>query len=107
MSVLRSMGELQVRPDGTSMVSAKVHLDGSTWMQCCTYPDRSPILSVVSGPVEVSVGIPDWEHVTAEDVAMARQLAAMVAKFAVELERLAAGTGEGKQDTSKPSGQAA
>ena len=61
--------------------------DGNAWLQCSTYPDRSPVLSITSGPIDVSVGVPDCGHVTAEDVARARQLAATVADFVADLER--------------------
>jgi hypothetical protein len=84
-----------------------VHLDGGAWIQCCTYPDRAPVLAIDSGSVEVSVGARDFEHVTAEDVALARQLAATVAEFVAELERCAAGTGEAGPGTDQPAGRAA
>ena len=89
MTALKSCGELRVRAGGSTEVRASVHLDGDTWMQCCTYPDRSPVLSISSGPVDVSVGVPDCGHVTAEDVARARQLVATVAEFVADLERCA------------------
>jgi hypothetical protein len=89
MSELRSSGELKVRSDGTTCLRASVHLDGGMWIQCCTYPDRAPVLAIDSGPVEVSVGALDFAHVTAEDVAQARRLAATVAEFVAELERRA------------------
>lgn len=98
MTALRSSGELKICDDGTTGLRASVHLDGGTWIQCCTYPDRSPVLSIESGPVRVAVGIPDCEQVTAEDVSAARRLAATVAEFVADLERFAAGTGESEQE---------
>jgi hypothetical protein len=89
MTALKSSGELKVRADGSTEVRASVYLDGGAWIQCSTYPDRAPVLSITSGPVDVSVGVPDCQHVTAEDVARARQLAAAVAEFVADLERCA------------------
>jgi hypothetical protein len=89
MTALKSSGELKVRANGSTEVRASVHLDGDAWLQCSTYPDRSPVLSISSGPVEVAVGVPDCSHVTAEDVTRARQLAAKVAEFVADLARCA------------------
>ena len=90
MTALKSSGELKIRADGSTEVRASVHLDGNAWLQCSTYPDRAPVLSITSGPVDVAVGVPDFCHVTAEDVARARQLADKVAEFVEDLERCAA-----------------
>ena len=89
MTALKSSGELKVRADGSAALRASVHLDGDAWLQCSTYPDRAPVLSITSGPVDVAVGVPDFHRVTAEDVTRARQLAAKVAEFVADLERCA------------------
>jgi len=98
MTALKSSGELRVGADGSASVRASVYLDGNEWLQCSTYPDRSPVLSISSGPVDVSVGVPDCGHVTAEDVARARQLAATVAEFVADLERCAVIDGQAPDD---------
>ena len=40
--------------------------------------------------VRMTVSVPDPAHVTAQDVALARELAEAVARYVAELERLAA-----------------
>ena len=107
MTALKSAGELRVRPDGSTEMHVSVHLDGGAWLQCSTYPDRSPVLSITSGPVDVSVGVPDCDHVTAQDVALARQLAATVAEFVADLERCAAMPDQAPAEPGEPSGRAA
>ena len=62
------------------------------------YDDSAPVLQVTDAHVRLSVSVPDPDHVTAQDVALARELAEAVARYVAELERLAADT----QDTPGP-----
>ena len=89
-------------PDGPAGVDAGLHLSGSSFIYCHTYPDDSPILSVHDRHVSVSVTVPDRHKITPEDLATARKLAAAVAAYIAELEtRIAA------QDTAADEGEAA
>jgi hypothetical protein len=81
-----SPSDVHVRfsPDGPAGVDAGLHLSGSSFIYCHTYPDGPPILSV-------RVTVPDSGRVTPEDLDIARRLADAVAAYIAELEaRMAA-----------------
>jgi len=79
-------------PDGPAGVDAGLHLSGSSFIYCHTYPDNPPILSVRDRHVSVTVTVPDRHNkVTQEDLDSARRLAGAVAAYIAELEtRMAA-----------------
>ncbi len=84
---------------GIASVDASLRMTGSSYIQCCTYPDRPAILAVYDGHVAVSVTVPHPGQVTAEDLDTARRLAAAVTAYLADLEhrakeqdRAAAGT---------------
>ncbi len=73
---------------GGSFSSAGLHV-GTDWhVQCSTYPDRTPILSVDAGHHAISVCIAGRTVISAEAVAFARELAHEAGRFAAECERL-------------------
>ena len=78
---------LTIRADGLAGVDATVRLTPGSFIRCCSYP---PILAVADGPVHLAVTVPDPEHVTADDLAAARDLAEAVARYMTELEHHAA-----------------
>jgi hypothetical protein len=84
-----STATISVRSDGTTGVDASLRLTGRSYILCCTYADRSPILSVSDAQVSVSVSAPDAETVTPEDLATARRLADAVTRYITELEHRA------------------
>jgi hypothetical protein len=81
-----SSAHLALRPDGSMQVDSSLRLSGSSHVLCCTYPDRPPILALDDAHVHVSVTVPDPEHVTADDLAIARDLASAVSRYVTELE---------------------
>jgi hypothetical protein len=73
---------------GGSFGCVSMHV-GTDWnVQCHTYEDTTPILSVGTGDSGVSVSIASRTQITAEAVAFARGLACQAAKFAADCERL-------------------
>jgi hypothetical protein len=84
-----STATLSVRSDGTAEVDANLRLSGRSYILCCTYADRPPILSVRDARVDVSITVPDAETVTPEDLAAARRLADAVTRYVTELEHRA------------------
>jgi hypothetical protein len=89
-------------PDGPAGVDAGLHLSGSSFIYCHTYPDNPPILSVRDRHVSVRVTVPDSARVRSEDLDIARRLADAVAAYISELEhRMAA------QDPAADEGEAA
>jgi hypothetical protein len=101
---MTATSEVRFSADGSAKVKSYVRLTGSTWIQCCTYDDHAPILTIQDGPAEITITNPGKGEVTEEDVRFGRMLADAVTRYATELERLAAGTGEAGHE---PSGQAA
>ena len=83
----QSTGSIAFRPDGTGEVDASLRLTGSSYILCCTYDDRPPILAVRDARVSVSVSVPDADAVTPDDLATARRLADAVTRYVAELER--------------------
>ncbi len=60
------------------------------------YPQRSPVLGLVFGGVQVLVTTSAADHVTAEDVEFARVLAREAASFARSVERMFHGLPDGR-----------
>jgi hypothetical protein len=101
---MTATSEIRFSADGAAKVQSYVRLTGSTWIRCCTYDDHAPILTIQDGPAEITITNPGKGEVTEEDVRLGHMLAEAVARYAAELERLAASTGEAGHE---PSGQAA
>lgn len=67
--------------------------DGRTRVDCATYPDNAPILTMGSYPGgHLSVYVGNRGHLTDGDVEFARALAAAAEAFRIECERLHAAT---------------
>ena len=77
-------------PDGAATVQSYVRLTASTYVQCCTYDDAAPILTIRDGAADITITNPGRGEVTEDDVTFGRQLAEAVNRYAAELERLAA-----------------
>jgi hypothetical protein len=89
--VITSDVYVRFSPDGPAGVDAGLHLSGSSFIYCRTYPDGPPILSVRDRHVSVRVTVPDAARVTPQDLDTARRLADAVAAYIAELEaRMAA-----------------
>ena len=91
---------------GMTGVDAFVRLTGGSHIQCCVYDDIAPILAVKDAHVDISITVPGRDQVTADDLTMARLLAAAAGQYAAELEKLAARDQATSADPD-PAGQAA
>jgi hypothetical protein len=100
--VITSDAYIRFSPDGPAGVDASLHLSGSSFIYCHTYPDGPPILSVRDRHVSVRVTVPDSARVTPEDLDIARRLADAVTAYIAELE-----TRMATQDTAADEGEAA
>ena len=76
--------------NGTAAVQSYVRLTASTHIQCCTYEDAAPILSIRDGAADITITNPGQGEVTEDDVRFGRLLAEAVTRYAAELDRLAA-----------------
>jgi hypothetical protein len=93
-------------PDGSTTVQSYVRLTASTHIQCSTYDDAAPILSIHDGAADITITNPGKGEVTDDDVAFGRQLADAVTRYAAELATIAARTRPAATG-SDPAGQAA
>ena len=93
--------------DGQAEVQSYVRLTASTYIQCCTYDDAAPILSIRDGQVDITITNPGRGEVTEDDVTFGRKLAKAVTGYAAELEKLAAKNRALAADPDEPGGQAA
>jgi hypothetical protein len=107
MSELASGAHVQFGPDHMPEVKASVRLRASSSMYCHTYPDSAPVVSISDAPVEVLISVPDPDRVTGQDVECARQLAGLLARYAAELEALAAARRDTEPGRDYTAGQAA
>jgi hypothetical protein len=96
MTALSSAAYVRFGPDGMAEVDASARLGSGSRIYCHLYDDAAPALSVIDAHVRMSISVPDPDCVTAQDVALARELAEAVARYVAELDRLAAVT----QDTA-------
>ena len=85
-----------------SFGSVNAHAGQGARVDCYTYEQTTPILSVYAGRLSVSISIADRTVIPAHAVAFARELAAQAAVFAAECERLHAA-----QQGQAPNGEAA
>ncbi len=76
--------------NGEAKVQSYVRLTASTYIRCCTYEDAAPILTIQDGAADITITNPGRGEVTQEDVRFGRLLAEVVARYAAELEKLAA-----------------
>ena len=93
--------------DGAAKVQSYVRLTDSTYIHCCAYQDAAPILTIQDGAADITITNPGRGEVTEDDVAFGRLLAEAVARYAAELEKLAARTPVTAADPDEPGGQAA
>ena len=89
---MSATAEVRFGPDGQVTVQSYVRLTASTHIQCCTYDDAAPILAIRDGPADIVITNPGRGEVTGDDVAFGRQLAEAAARYAAELEQIAART---------------
>ena len=93
--------------DDPATVQSYVRLTASTHIQCSTYDDAAPILSIHDGQVDIAITNPGRGEVTADDVTFGRALAEAVTRYAAELEQLAARNRAAAADPDDTGGQAA
>ena len=79
--------------EGGATVHSYIRLTASTHIQCCTYDETAPILTIRDGVADITITNPGKGEVTEEDVALGRLLAQAAAIFAAELDNLAARNG--------------
>ena len=103
---MTATSEVRFGADGTAKVRSYVRLTASTWIQCCTYTDAAPILTIQDGPADITITSPGRGEVTQDDVRFGRALAEAVNRYAAELEKLAATNGMASAG-GEPSGRAA
>jgi len=83
---LPTVANIRFRPDGVAGVDASLRISSHTYLRCHIYDDIAPILAVDDHHMQVSITVPDPEHVTAEDLDTARCLAKAVAEYIAGLE---------------------
>ena len=76
--------------NGEAKVQSYVRLTASTYINCHTYEDAAPILTIQDGAADITITHPGRGEVTDEDVRFGRLLAEAVNRYAAELEKLAA-----------------
>ena len=91
---------------GQATVQSYVRLTTSTHIQCSTYDDAAPILSIHDGAADITITNPGKGEVTDDDVAFGRQLADAASRYAAELVTIAARNRPAAAG-SDPAGQAA
>jgi hypothetical protein len=85
--MIPSTAYIKFWPGGSGEVDASLHPTGKSSIDCHTYDDRPAILSIRDAHISVTITVPDSGTVTAEDLATARRLAAVVASYIADLER--------------------
>ena len=98
---------VQFATGGVVEVQSSLRLTGDSYVNCFTYDDQAPILSVSDAHVTVSITVPDTSQVTADDLTWARLLAKAVTRYVTELEQFAVASRERPSGPGAPSGQAA
>jgi len=102
---MTASAEVRFGPDGQTTVHCYVRLTVSTHVQCCTYDDAAPILSIHDGAADITITNPGKGEVTEDDVRFGRQLAEAVARYAAELEKIAARNRPGAANAEAGPGQ--
>ena len=75
---------------GQATVQSYIRLTASTHIQCSTYDDAEPILSIHDGAADITITNPGKGEVTEDDVMFGRQLADAVTRYAAEVATIAA-----------------
>jgi hypothetical protein len=103
---MSATAEIRFGEHGQATVKSYVRLTASTHIQCCTYDDAAPILTIWDGAADITITNPGRGEATEDDVAFGRQLADAAARYAAELEKITAKNrpAEGAPDSA---GQAA
>jgi hypothetical protein len=83
-----------------SFGSVTLHAGEGAHVDCNTYEQTTPILTVEAGRLSVSISIADRTVIPAHAVAFARELASQAAAFAAECERLHAAQSEVPDETT-------
>jgi hypothetical protein len=86
---------LSAHPGEPVQVGVALHLDERAWIVTCGAGKARPHLAVRLGDVAVSICPASPGNVTEDDARIARRLADEAAKYAAEIERLAAADGPG------------
>ena len=87
---MTATSEVRFGADGKVTVPSYVRLTASTYVHCSTYQDAAPILTIRDGPADITITNPGRGEVTGDDMRFGRALAAAVACYVAELERVAA-----------------
>jgi hypothetical protein len=95
--MIPSTGYVKFWPDGRAHVDASLRLTGQSHIQCCTYDDRPPILSVSDAHVSVSISVTDPGAVTAGDLSAARRLGDAITAYIAELQQHIPAFSEGRE----------
>jgi hypothetical protein len=103
---MSATAEIRFGEDGQATVKPYVRLTASTHIQCCTYEDAAPILTIWDSPADITITNPGRGEVTRQDVISGRLLAEAVNRYVAELERLAP-PARPAADPDQPDGQAA
>jgi hypothetical protein len=103
---MTATAEVRFGPDGQATVQSYLRLTASTHIQCCTYADAAPILTIHDGAADITITNPGKGEVTDDDVRFGRQLADAVTRYADELAAIAART-RPAATAPDPAGQAA
>jgi hypothetical protein len=101
---MTATAQIRFGQDGPATVQSYVRLTASTHIQCSTYEDAAPILSISDGQVAITITNPGTGEVTDDDVIFGHQLAKAVHRYAAELEdKLAAGPAAGPDEPGRRS----
>ena len=103
---MSATAEVRFGEHGEAKVQSYVRLTASTYIHCCTYDGAAPILAIQDGPADITITNPGQGEVTELDVTVGRQLADAVARYAAELDKIAART-RAPADGPDSAGQAA
>ena len=104
---MTATAEVRFGEDGTTRVKSYIRLTASTHIQCSTYDDIAPILTIYDGPADITITNPGSREVTDDDVRFGRVLAEAVARYAAELEDKLAAQQRAATGPNGPAGQAA
>ena len=87
---MTATSDVRFGADGAVKVQSYVRLTASTYIHCCTYEDEAPILTIQDGAADITITNPGRGEVTEDDVRFGHLLAEAAARYAAELEKLAA-----------------
>ena len=87
---MSATAEVRFGADGAVKEQSYVRLTASTHIQCCTYADAAPILSIQDGAADITITNPGQGEVTEDDLRFGRELAQAVNLYLAGLEKIAA-----------------